>query len=111
MQPTTQQINEFIARWKNAASSERAHAQPFIIELCGILDVPPPAPRPAGVTRESNTTSYGFERVARIPGDHKARFIDLYRADCFVWENKQSKTRGTNRWQEEMEAAVAQGRN
>ena len=45
--------NAFIARWAAASASERANSQPFLCELCNMLEVARPEP-----TRE---TGYAFE--------------------------------------------------
>jgi hypothetical protein len=40
-------IEDFISHWSAASPSERANSQPFLIELCDLLDVPHPDPHPA----------------------------------------------------------------
>jgi hypothetical protein len=39
-------IEGFISRWSAASPSERANAQLFLVELCDLLDVPRPDPKP-----------------------------------------------------------------
>jgi hypothetical protein len=107
VQPTTDQITAFISKWSASKASERAHAQSFMRELCALLDVPEPEPAPAK-GKESFAPSYGFERAVRVKDDPNTKFIDLYRADCFIWENKQLGGRGTNGWLKRMEEAFQQ---
>ena len=107
MQPTTDQISQFISKWKDAPPSERAHAQSFMRELCALLDVPAPEPAPVK-GKEVFAPLYGFERAIRVKDEPNVKFIDLYRADCFIWENKQLGGRGTNGWLKKMEDAFQQ---
>lgn len=81
-------VRAFIDRWKDSGASERANFQPFLTELCDLLDVPHPDPAKAEYARND----YVFERVVRFEegeGKTSARFIDLYRKGCFVMEAKQ----------------------
>jgi hypothetical protein len=74
----------FIARWAAATASERANSQPFLSELCDVLDVPRPDPN-----REHG---YGFEfevTEQHADGSTTNGRIDLYRRGCFVLESKQ----------------------
>ena len=107
MQPTTDQISQFISKWKGAPPSERAHAQSFMRELCALLEVPAPEPAPVR-GKEVFAPLYGFERAIRVKDEPNVKFIDLYRADCFIWENKQLGGRGTNGWLKKMEDAFQQ---
>ena len=107
MQPTTDQISQFITKWKGAPPSERAHAQSFMRELCELLEVPAPEPAPVR-GKEVFAPLYGFERAIRVKDEPNVKFIDLYRADCFIWENKQLGGRGTNGWLKKMEDAFQQ---
>ncbi|MEO7932229.1 MAG: DNA methyltransferase [Chthoniobacterales bacterium] len=77
-------IDTFIAYWSAAEASERANAQPFLIGLADLLDVPRPDNSHAG--------GYSFEFPVRIPtgpGTYSDGRIDLYRRGCFVLEAKQ----------------------
>ena len=107
MQPTTDQISQFISKWKGAPPSERAHAQSFMRELCALLEVPAPEPAPVR-GKEVFAPLYGFERAIRVKDEPNVKFIDLYRADCFIWENKQLGGRGTSGWLKKMEDAFQQ---
>lgn len=66
--------------------AERANAQPFLSELCDVLDVPRPDPAQGGIG------PYRFERNVthhEADGTTTTRRIDLYRRGCFVCEAKQ----------------------
>lgn len=52
-------LDVFLARWSNAAASERANAQLFLSELADLLDVPRPGNDHAG--------GYSFEFPVKIP--------------------------------------------
>ena len=74
----------FIARWAAATASERANSQPFLCELCDVLEVARPEP-----TREGG---YAFEfevTEQHADGSTSLGRIDLYRRGCFVLESKQ----------------------
>lgn len=81
---TPQQVERFIAHWEKAAASERANAQPFLIELCDLLGVPRPA--------NDHHDGYTFEFPVKIPsgpGEFTDGRLDLYRRAPFVLEAKQ----------------------
>ena len=86
---TTQPIHEFIERWKESAAAERANCQPFLSELCDVLEVP--RPQPAQADDEQN--AYVFERAVTFhngDGSTSTGRIDLYKrgrpADIrFAW--------------------------
>ncbi len=66
--------------------AERANAQPFLSELCDVLEVPRPDPASGGVG------PYRYERNVthhEADGSITTRRIDLYRRGCFVCEAKQ----------------------
>ena len=76
--------NAFIARWAAAGASERANSQPFLCELCNMLEVARPEP-----TRE---TGYAFEYDVtehHPDGSTTKGRIDLYKRKCFLLESKQ----------------------
>lgn len=79
---------DFIKRWRPTEGSERANAQPFLIELCRLIGVDAPPTNHDG--------DYTFERDVRFnhaDGSTSPGRIDLYRRGCFVLEAKQSKKR------------------
>ena len=72
---------EFVARWRGAQQSERATAQSHFLDLCALLDQPPPlAADPTG-------DRFAFEkRVTKIGGGDG--FADVWLRDHFAWEYK-----------------------
>src|SRR5205823_11627694 len=74
----------FIIRWSNASPSERANSQPFLSELCDLLDVPRLSPAlDQGYSFEFDVTQHHPDGTAT-----RGR-IDLYKRGCFVLESKQ----------------------
>ena len=76
-------VEEFISHWKGATASEQGISQPFLLDLCDLLEVPHP-----GVQRQG---AYTFEfHVSEIQADGSAndRRIDLYKRAHFVLESK-----------------------
>src|SRR5688572_30647156 len=130
LQPTSDQIQNFITRWKASGASERANYQLFLSELCELLGVE--KARPA--SDKVHEATYTFERpVVFDDGEGKTstNFIDLYKKDCFVLEAKQGSdkagiteaellgaekvktksgtaTRDTRTWEREMKKAKEQ---
>jgi len=49
-------ITDFITRWKASGGSEQANSQPFLIELCDVLNLP--RPDPARPINEENIYSF-----------------------------------------------------
>ncbi len=80
---------DFIRRWQDSGSAERANYQMFLAELCrDVLGVAPPHPSVAN--DEKNV--YVFERTVRFQhgdGTVSTGRIDLYKRSCFVLETKQ----------------------
>ena len=81
-------LAKFIEHWSKVEASEKATAQPFLLELCDLL----------GVGRPTATGDYQFER--RVPfvqpdGKKTTKFIDLYKRGCFVLEAKKYGDRRT----------------
>jgi hypothetical protein len=77
------EIEDFISHWSKAELSENQISQPFLVELCDLLDVPQPDNRRNG--------SYTFEfHVSELQhdGTTKEGRIDLYKRGCFVLESK-----------------------
>lgn len=112
--PTDADIQAFIDRWKVSSGNEDANRQPFLLELCGILEVDPPDPNP------EHHPHYRFEKPIRIqhPDGHESTdSADFYKKDCFVLEAKQTLTpddprygirRGTPSWNKHMQKAFGQ---
>jgi hypothetical protein len=80
--------DDFIKRWKESGSSERANFQQFAIELTQLLNVP--APKPA--TSDAQNDDYRFERPVTFihTGTQSRGYIDLYRRGMFVMEATRS---------------------
>ncbi|MFZ5426793.1 MAG: class I SAM-dependent DNA methyltransferase [Thermodesulfobacteriota bacterium] len=89
MRSMSDAAERFIAKWKPSGGSERANAQPFLIDLCRLLELEEPRPVTPGTL-----SHYGFERdVVFKHGDGTTSTgrIDLYRRGAFVLEAKQAK--------------------
>lgn len=86
----------FIKKWKRSGASERANAQPFLLELCEVLGVPKPDP----ATGNPDADLYVFEKDVRLTdhtGAHTVGFADLYKHGCFILEAKQGSDPGTKK--------------
>ena len=68
---------QFIAKWRDNALTERAGAQSYFLDLCAMLDVPPP----------NDPDHYCFERGAARTGAGRG-LADVWKRGCFAWENK-----------------------
>ncbi len=82
------QIEQFIADWRETGGSELANTQLFINGLTQLLGADPPR----GAKADDATNDYVFERrVFQDNGDGTESFgrIDCYKRDCFVLEAKQ----------------------
>jgi len=93
---------EFIDRWKDSGGAELSNSQPFLKELCTLLDVPQPDPTQA----DESKNTYVFEKAVNFnngDGTTSVGRVDLYRHDCFVLESKQ----GVARKQAEQEEILA----
>jgi hypothetical protein len=80
----SREIEDFIARWSAASPSERANAQLFLVELCDLLGVPRPDPKPG--------SGYAFEFPVtehHPDGSTSEGRIDLSKRAAFVLEAKQ----------------------
>ncbi|HNC98256.1 MAG TPA: class I SAM-dependent DNA methyltransferase, partial [Myxococcota bacterium] len=106
--------SDFLTRWQNTTSAERAVYQQFFTEFCAFLGVDAPDPQ----ARER----YCFEKSVRIPHDDgtvTTRRADFYKEAHFVIEAKQggvtgqsgTAVRGTPTWERAMRAAYAQAIN
>ena len=77
-------VEDFIAHWSAASPSERANSQPFLLELCDLLDVPRPDAHPA------NGYFFEFPVTELHPdGTTSEGRIDLYKRAGFILESKQ----------------------
>lgn len=72
---------DFIAKWRGSALSERAGAQSHFNDLCELLGVAKPTPADRG--------EYTFEKTTRKIGDSTG-FADVWKRGCFAWEYKGS---------------------
>ena len=70
----------FIKRWDCSTRNEAAAAKPHFLELCALLDVPPP-------TEDAHGTTYAFEKAVAKANGRKG-WADVWRRDCFGWEYK-----------------------
>lgn len=85
---TQQQVDAFIAQWRDTGGSELANTQSFINGLCALIGVP----APDGSRTDDAHNDYVFERrVFQDNGDGTQSFgrIDCYKRDCFILEAKQ----------------------
>jgi hypothetical protein len=82
-----QDVDQFIARWKDTGGSEHANYQLFVIELTELLSVDRPYP----ATDNDTNDHYRFERPVTFTHTQKRStgFIDVYRSGHFVLETKQ----------------------
>ncbi|MGC9452303.1 MAG: class I SAM-dependent DNA methyltransferase [Oceanipulchritudo sp.] len=112
-----EELDDFIGRWKSSGASERANCQPFLMELCAVLNLP--RPEPAKPDHKEN--AYVFERAVPFTmpdGTTSTGRIDLYKRGCFVLEAKQGAeegavrtghgTRGSGHWDQAMVRAKRQ---
>ena len=82
------EIEHFIAQWRDTGGSELANTQSFINGLCHLLGVS----APAGSRTDDVHNDYVFEhRVFQDNGDGTQSFgrIDCYKRDMFILEAKQ----------------------
>ncbi len=70
----------FIKRWGASTRNEAASAKPHFLDLCDLLDVPPPTEDPDG-------SVYAFEKAVAKANGRKG-WADVWRQDCFGWEYK-----------------------
>jgi hypothetical protein len=70
----------FITTWQANTRNEAAGSKPHFVDLCALLDVPPPHSDPTG-------TTYAFEKgVKKAAGD--GGWADVWKRGCFGWEYK-----------------------
>jgi len=113
-----EKIEEFIKAWEDNSAGESATAQQHFLELCTALDVPHPTPQ------EQKNLIYRFEMPVKVVGKQgkgtSTEFLDVYKKDHFIWENKQGSEegdqrrghgrRGTKLWRDAMAAAYLQAK-
>lgn len=68
---------KFISKWQSNRASERAGGQHFFLDLCDLL----------GVDKPNDPESYCFERGAIRTGAGRG-WADVWKRNCFAWENK-----------------------
>lgn len=74
-------VQEFIEKWSASELSERAGSHLQFIELCKILDEPPPG------TGDPTSNEYCFEK--RVHKDRGGKgWADVWKRGCFAWEYK-----------------------
>jgi type II restriction/modification system DNA methylase subunit YeeA len=70
----------FIKTWQANTRNEAAGSKPHFLDLCALLDVPPPHSDPTG-------TTYAFEKgVKKAAGG--GGWADVWKRGCFGWEYK-----------------------
>mgnify|MGYP000921064073 CR=1 FL=1 len=80
-QPTAEQLDTFIATWRDSTLKERSAAQEHFIGLCRLLGLPSPAEAdPLGEW-------FCFEKGVKKTGGGDG-WADVWRKDCFAWEYK-----------------------
>ena len=86
--PTPEDIDRFIAKWRESGGGETANFQPFTRELCALIGVDKPPPSQT----DDDANRYAFEKTVRFndgDGRQSINRADLFKADCFVCEAKQ----------------------
>ena len=68
---------QFIATWKDNSLTEKGGAQPHFEDLCRLLEVEPP--------RQYGEYCYEQDLEKMLGGKG---FADVWKRDCFAWENK-----------------------
>jgi len=88
--PDAKAVAAFIARWKDSGGNELANAQPFLKELCEVLELP----RHEAAKAVNEDNAYSFERKVFLHiggGKTEMKRLDLYKRGCFVLECKQGQ--------------------
>ena len=70
----------FITTWHNNTRNEAAASKSHFLDLCALLDVPPPHSDPTG-------TTYAFEKGVRKAAGGGG-WADVWKRGCFGWEYK-----------------------
>lgn len=106
-------MTDFIQKWQDSESNERANYQSFLNDFCEFLGVEKSPPKGEG------NHHYCFDRDVKIiapSGAVTTNFIDFYKEGCFVLETKQGSNkgnkghgkRGTATYRKEMKKAFGQ---
>lgn len=74
-------VDDFVAKWRNAALRERANSQTHFNDLCAVLDVATP------VEEDPSGESYTFEKHVDLPGGGSGD-ADVWKRGHFGWEYK-----------------------
>ena len=77
----TMRVDEFVAKWRNAALREHANSQTHFNDLCAVLGVATP------VVGDPSGESYAFEKHVELPGGAGGR-ADVWKRGHFGWEYK-----------------------
>ena len=97
----------FITRWQRSGGAEMANSQPFLIELCQLLELPEPEPTQA----DESHNNYVFEKALNFnngDGTSSPGRVDLYRQKAFVLESKQGAERRANELAESLATVTKQ---
>lgn len=89
----TQDIEQFIERWRASGGSERANFQRFADDLTKLLGVE----QPKVASSDDQNDDYRFERPVKFGPTARQNkgFIDLYKRGSFVMEGKQGADTST----------------
>ena len=74
------QVEAFIRRWSASRRNETAGSKPHFLDLCSLLDLPPPK-------EDRDGSIYAFEKAVAKANGRKG-WADVWRRDCFGWEYK-----------------------
>ena len=77
----TMRVDEFVAKWRNAALREHANSQTHFNDICAVLGVATP------VVGDPSGESYTFEKHVELPGGAGGR-ADVWKRGHFGWEYK-----------------------
>jgi len=72
---------EFKARWRNSALTERQSYQSHFIDICRLIDVP--APYDGSINEQDYCFEKGAEKI-----DGRRGWADVWKRGCFGWEYK-----------------------
>ena len=84
LKPDAVTPNEFIAKWKNHALTERASAQEHFLDICELVGHPKPA------QDDPTGERFAFEKGASKTGGGDG-FADVWKRGYFAWEYKKRR--------------------